>query len=63
MNNEKRWFILRFEIENGIHLFSKYFHGGLFSVLKLKTEFICFSKYFHGGLSSVLKLKTEFICF
>ena len=33
MNNEKRWFILRFEIENGIHLFSKYFHGGLFSVL------------------------------
>lgn len=25
MNNEKRWFILRFEIENGIHLFSKYF--------------------------------------
>ncbi len=42
MNNEKRWFILRFEIENGIHLFSKYFHGGLSSVLKLKTEFICF---------------------
>ncbi len=25
MNNEKRWFILRFEIENGIYSFLKYF--------------------------------------